>query len=138
MICECGKTPMLQKVFTGSKPDMVYMCPCGERVVSGSSKYEAKLLWTRRREIKEAIEHMKQRKSKPITVEYLEEIRKIPAVVFSKRIWLDARRLNLCSFTDEELELACSGNGIIKTGNVYGAGTVMMAVDSRLQQNPDK
>jgi len=52
---------MLQKVFTGRKPYMVYVCPCGESGVSGASKYEAKTRWTRRREIKAAIEHMNKR-----------------------------------------------------------------------------
>jgi hypothetical protein len=41
-----------------------------------------------------------------------------PWVMFTEKLWLLARKFNLCEFTDEELKTAPSRNNLIKRGHL--------------------
>jgi len=49
-----------------------------------------------------------------------------PCVVLHASLWRKAREQKLCDYTDEEFNAALNGNGIIKTGPVYGTGFMGM------------
>jgi len=52
-----------------------------------------------------------------------------PAVIFTEKIWRKAIENKLVDFTEEQLDLAVKGNGIIMVGNLPGCGVVNMCVD---------
>lgn len=52
-----------------------------------------------------------------------------PFVIFTEKIWKKAIKNKLVDFTEEQLDSAVKGNGLIAVGNLPGMGMVNMYVD---------
>jgi len=52
-----------------------------------------------------------------------------PVIIFTENIWRKAIKNKLVDCTEEQLDQAVKGNGIIAVGNLPGSGVVNMCVD---------